>query len=47
MEDRFIVSPFFLDEDLPKLESLGQADWAINTPALPDDGQQNRMSVIH
>jgi arginase len=47
MENRYILSPFFLDESLPELKSLVTEDWVINAPALPVADQQARMSVIH
>ena len=45
--DKFIVTPFFLDQPSPKLESLAQPNWIINKPTLPDGEVQHRMSVIH
>ncbi len=47
MENRYILSPFFLDEPLPELKSLVTEDWVVNTPTLPGGDQQTRMSVIH
>jgi arginase len=47
MDNHFILSPFFLDEHLPELESLSEADWVINRPILPDGDQQTRMSSVH
>lgn len=46
-KNRYILSPFFLDEPLPELTSLATEDWVANTPSLPGGGQQARMSVIH
>jgi arginase len=47
MKNSFILSPFFLDEALPELESLTTPDWLINKPLLPGGDKQIRMSVIH
>ena len=33
MQDRYILTPFFLDEYDDKLESLAQSDWLVNKPA--------------
>ena len=42
-----ILTPFFLDEPLPGLESLAAADWFINKPILPDAEKQQRLSALH
>jgi arginase len=42
-----ILTPFFLDEPLPELESLAAADWLINKPFLPEGETQLRLSVLH
>ena len=47
MADKFILTPFFLDESLPGLESLLDIDWGMNKPDLPEDTKQSRMSVLH
>jgi len=47
MDNRFIVTPFFLDQPSPELESLAQPGWTVNKPTLPDGEVQNRMSAIH
>ena len=47
MNNRFILSPFFLDKHLPELESLSETDWVINKPILPGGDQQTRMSSVH
>jgi arginase len=47
MENRFIVSAFFLNEPLPELQALAGEDWVVNSPALPGGDQQARMSAIH
>lgn len=47
MKNRFILSPFFLDEALPELESLTKPGWLINKPLLPGGDKQIQMSAIH
>lgn len=47
MQNRFIVTPFFLDEQSPELESLAQPDGHVNKPALPDGDTQRRLSALH
>ncbi len=43
----YILTPFFLDQSLPKLEPLADPDWVINKPPMPDGDTQSRMSVLH
>jgi arginase len=47
MKNQFILTPFFLDEPSPALETLAQPGWQINKPALPNADKQQRMSAIH
>ena len=47
MKNRVILSPSFLDETLPELESLAKSDWIINDPVLSDGQKQDRISAIH
>ena len=47
MQNSFILTPFFLDEPLPELESLIKSDWRVNKPALPDGDEQHRISSLH
>ena len=47
MQNSYILTPFFLDEPWPELESLVKTDWRINKPALPDGDKQHRMSSLH
>ena len=42
-----ILTPFFLDQPLPGIESLATSDWLINKPELPVGDKQSRMSVLH
>jgi arginase len=47
MANQFIITPFFLDQPSPELESLAQPDWIINKPALMDGDDRRRMSALH
>lgn len=47
MQDRMILTPFFLDEPLPGLESLAASDWLINKPLLPEGAKLQRLSALH
>jgi arginase len=47
MADKHFLTPFFLDESLPGLESLLEKDWVLNKPTLPEGTKQTRMSVLH
>ena len=47
MRNRYILSPSFLDEAVPELESLAKPGWFINNISLPDGDRQLRMSAIH
>ena len=47
MRNRFILSPSFLDEAVPELESLAKPRWFINNISLPNGDRQLRMSAIH
>lgn len=47
MQNRFLVTPFFLDEAVPRLAALAQPGWKVNRPSLPEGKPQPRMSTIH
>ena len=47
MVPRFILTPFFLDQPLPGLESLLYPEWIVNKPLLPDDKPQARMVELY
>jgi len=47
MKNHFILSPFFLDQSLPGLESLAEPGWSLNKPVLPKGTPQSRMSLLH
>ena len=45
--DRYILTPYFLDQALPQIEELAQPKWTLNNPQLPEGDAQSRMSVLH
>jgi arginase len=47
MENQFILTPFYLDQALPQLESLVQPSWQVNRPYLPSGAPQTRMAVLY
>lgn len=47
MHNRFVVSPFFLDQDLPQLERFAYRGWHLNQPRLEGDDMLARMSAVH
>jgi len=47
MKNKFIVTPFILDQPVPDLETLIQADRILNKPVLSEATSQQRMSQIH
>ncbi len=47
MKTQFILTPYFLDQLHPKLESLAAPGWVVNKPDLPDGNAQTRMGVLH
>jgi arginase len=47
MSNQFILTPFFLDQPMPGLESLAEPGWVMNKPALPNGDALRRMSALH
>lgn len=47
MRNRIILTPFFLDQSLPGLKQLVEADWVINNPTLPDETNLERMGALY
>ena len=47
INNRVIVTPFFLDEPEPELEALAGVDWYLNKPDLPEEDRMVRMSTLH
>jgi len=47
MRNRFIVSPFFIDKELPPLEHFAHPDWLIKKPLFENDDRFTRMCHIN
>jgi arginase len=47
MLNRFIVSPFFIEKELPPLEQFALSDWRLNKPPLDKPDRLSRMSTIN
>lgn len=47
MKNRIVVSPFFLDQDLPPLERFAAPDWHLNKPRLDGADRLARMTAVH
>ncbi len=47
MQNRFVLSPFFLEKPFSAAERLALPDWIINKPPLQENGQMARMSIVH
>ncbi len=47
MENRFILTPYFLDEPMPGLEALAEPGWQINKQDLSEAEQQLRMARLY
>lgn len=47
MQNRTIVSPFFIDQPVPQLVKLAESGGTVNAPDLVGNDKQDRMSVLH
>lgn len=47
MRNRFILTPFFLDQPIAGLNPLVEADWVINNPSLSDRTRLERMAALY
>jgi len=47
MKPRFILTPYFLDQELPGLAELAEPDWVRNRRYLSHSSTQVRLSVLH
>lgn len=47
MQNKFILTPFFLDQPRDGLRAAASADWTLNTPALPQGDTQTRISAVN
>lgn len=44
--NRFLLTPFFLDQPEPRLRRLAREDWALNQPSLPDSTMLSRLAAL-
>ena len=47
MKSKFILTPYFLDEERPGLAALADTDWIRNAPEMPAGEQIRRLSTIY
>lgn len=47
MQNRFVLTPYFLDRYEAGLLPLAEADWRMNAPALTAEGAQARMVELY
>lgn len=47
MQNRFIVTPFFIDQPQPQIEQLAAADWQFNKPQFATDDRYTRMTALN
>lgn len=47
MQNKTILTPFFLDQPVPGLLPLAEADWQLNSVDLPNGDTQDRMTRLH
>jgi arginase len=47
MENRFILTPYFIDRPVDHFRTLAGDDWVVNAPPLPAGDLQDRVSCLH
>ncbi len=47
MKTNTVLTPYFLDQNLPGLENILESDWTLNKQALPKSTTLTRMSIVH
>lgn len=47
MNNRFMLTPYFLDREVPGLHVVKEENWLLNEPPLSADNDQGRMSQLH
>ncbi len=47
MKNQIILSPYFIDEPLPELESLAEPDWQLNKIHFPEGSKMVAMTAVH
>jgi len=45
--NRFMYTPFFIDQPQPEIAQLAQADWQANQPEMDSDDRYTRMSALN
>src|SRR5207245_625703 len=46
MADRFMLTPFFLDQPLPAARRLAAPDWHLNSPVLAEGDLMGRLAAV-
>lgn len=47
MKTQYILTPYYLDQHVPGLTELAEADWIVNEQDLPDEDKQSKMSILY
>ncbi len=47
MQNRFMYTPFFIDQPQPEIANLAQAEWQANQPEFKDDDRDTRMAALN
>ncbi len=47
MQNRFMYTPFFIDQPQPEIAELAQADWQANQPDFNGDDRYVRMTALN
>lgn len=47
MKNQICLTPLFLDELVPELETLVKPNWRLNKPPLPEGDTKDRISAVH
>ena len=47
MNDKMLLTPYFLDKSVAPLDDLAGGGWWVNKPALADEKQQARMAALY
>jgi len=47
MKNKYILSPYYLDEEVPGLYNLLKSHWSLNKPELHQGEAQDRMATIY
>ncbi|MBI1277949.1 MAG: hypothetical protein GC179_07465 [Anaerolineaceae bacterium] len=47
MQNKFMYTPFFIDQPQPQIAELAQAGWQVNQPELTGDDRYTRMAALN